>query len=117
MITQNDSPALSPPAKMKALQILAKSPLKSEIKPPPPSPRSAPRHAKITGSPRYPANDCRRCPIPKFVFNKSLKIVRKLPVIVTIINASKMSTQCNTLLSTQDNGFCNRFKISRFIKI
>ena len=36
MITQNDSPALSPPAKMKALQTLAKSPLKSEIKPPPP---------------------------------------------------------------------------------
>ena len=63
MITQNDSPALSPPAKMKALQILAKSPLKSEIKPPPPNPppppRSAPRHAKITGSLRYPANDCR----------------------------------------------------------
>ena len=57
MITQNDSPALSPPAKMKALQILAKSPLKSEIKPPPP--RSAPRHAKITGSLRYPANDRR----------------------------------------------------------
>ena len=56
MITQNDSPALSPPAKMKALQILAKSPLKSEIKPPPPR---AVRHAKITGSLRYPANDCR----------------------------------------------------------
>ena len=46
MITQNDSPALSPPAKMKALQILAKSPLKSEIKPPPPNPppqRATPR--------------------------------------------------------------------------
>ena len=42
MITQNDSPALSPPAKMKAPQILAKSPLKSEIKPPPPP---AVRHA------------------------------------------------------------------------
>ena len=45
MITQNDSPALSPPAKMKALQILAKSPLKSEIKPPPPNPPPAARHA------------------------------------------------------------------------
>ena len=44
MITQNDSPALSPPAKMKALQILAKSPLKSEIKPPPPPPPAV-RHA------------------------------------------------------------------------
>ena len=50
MITQNDSPALSPPAKMKASQILAKSPLKSEIKPPPPNPPPPPpppavRHA------------------------------------------------------------------------
>ena len=43
MITQNDSPALSPPAKMKALQTLAKSPLKSEIKPPPPAVRHATR--------------------------------------------------------------------------
>ena len=43
MITQNGSPALSPPAKMKALQILAKSPLKSEIKPPPPPQCATPR--------------------------------------------------------------------------
>ena len=57
MITQNDSPALSPPAKMKALQILAKSPLKSEIKPPlPPSPPPAVRHAtrKLQAAPDIP---------------------------------------------------------------
>ena len=47
----------APPAKMRILPILAKTPSKAENKVPP-TPRSAPPHTKTRASPKYPANDC-----------------------------------------------------------
>ena len=44
-----------PPAKMKALPILAKNSWKTEIQ----APRCAPPHTKTTASPKYPASHCR----------------------------------------------------------